>query len=120
MGASLLLATALLAVPAAFTAPSEMPTGEALASLVVLGVVCTALALVVFSFLIVEVGPGRALVITYINPVVAVVLGVADPRREPRPGRGRRPAADPRRLVAVDRRAAAARAAATTGGGARP
>ena len=77
MGATLLLATALLAIPAAFTAPSEMPTGEALVSLVVLGLVCTALALVVFSFLIVEVGPGRALVITYINPVVAVVLGVA-------------------------------------------
>jgi len=76
MGATLLLATALLAIPAAFTAPSEMPTDEALIALVVLGIVCTALALVVFSFLIVEVGPGRALVITYINPVVAVVLGV--------------------------------------------
>jgi len=76
MGASLLLATALLAIPAAFTAPSEMPTDEALIALVVLGVVCTALALLVFTFLIVEVGPGRALVITYINPVVAVVLGV--------------------------------------------
>ncbi|HEX6027024.1 MAG TPA: DMT family transporter [Solirubrobacter sp.] len=76
MGATLLLATVLLAIPAAFTAPSERPTGEAIASLVILGVVCTALALVVFSFLIVEVGPGKALVITYINPVVAVVLGV--------------------------------------------
>ena len=53
-----------------------MPSGEALASLVVLGLVCTALAFVVFSFLIVEVGPGRALVITYINPVVAVTLGI--------------------------------------------
>jgi drug/metabolite transporter (DMT)-like permease len=76
MGASLLIASVLLAIPAAFTAPGEMPTGEALASLVILGVVCTALALVVFTFLIVEVGPGKALVITYINPVVAVVLGV--------------------------------------------
>jgi drug/metabolite transporter (DMT)-like permease len=76
MGASLLIASVLLAIPAAFTAPSEMPTGEALASLVILGVICTALALVVFTFLIVEVGPGKALVITYINPVVAVVLGV--------------------------------------------
>jgi drug/metabolite transporter (DMT)-like permease len=76
MGATLLLATALLAVPAAFTVPSEMPTDEALASLVILGLVCTALALVIFSVLIVEVGPGKALVITYINPVVAVVLGV--------------------------------------------
>ena len=55
---------------------SAAPTGEAVFSLIVLGLVCTALALVVFQFLIVEVGPGRALVITYLNPVVAVVLGV--------------------------------------------
>ena len=41
-----------------------------------LGLVCTALAFVIFSNLIVEIGPGRALVITYINPVVAVALGV--------------------------------------------
>jgi drug/metabolite transporter (DMT)-like permease len=76
MAATLLLATALLAIPAALTVPSEMPTGESIVSIVILGLICTALALVVFSFLIVEVGPGRALVITYINPVVAVVLGV--------------------------------------------
>jgi drug/metabolite transporter (DMT)-like permease len=76
MGASLLIASALLAVPAAFTTPSAAPTSEAVFSLVVLGLVCTALALVVFQFLILEVGPGRALVITYLNPVVAVVLGV--------------------------------------------
>jgi drug/metabolite transporter (DMT)-like permease len=76
MGASLLIASARLAGPAAFTTPSEAPTSEALVSLVVLGLVCTALALVVFQFLILEVGPGRALVITYLNPVVAVILGV--------------------------------------------
>ena len=52
------------------------------------GCICTALAFVVFSLLIVEVGPGRALVITYVNPVVAVALGIADPRRAP--GRRRR------------------------------
>jgi drug/metabolite transporter (DMT)-like permease len=76
MGVSLLIAGALLAIPAAFSLPSEFPTPEALASLVVLGLVCTALAFIVFSVLILEVGPGRALVITYINPVVAVALGV--------------------------------------------
>ena len=38
--------------------------------------VCTALAFIVFSVLIREVGPGKALVITYVNPVVAVALGV--------------------------------------------
>ena len=41
-----------------------------------LGVVCTALGLVLFFRLIVEAGPSRAAVITYVNPLVAVVLGV--------------------------------------------
>ena len=41
-----------------------------------LGVVCTALALAMFFSLIREVGPQRALVITFVNPAVAVLLGV--------------------------------------------
>ena len=41
-----------------------------------LGVVCTALALALFFALIREVGPQRALVITFVNPAVAVLLGV--------------------------------------------
>ena len=45
-------------------------------SLVTLGVVCTALALALFFTLIREVGPQRALVITFVNPAVAVLLGV--------------------------------------------
>jgi drug/metabolite transporter (DMT)-like permease len=39
-------------------------------------VVCTALGLVVYGMLVAEVGPGRALVITYVNPVVALGLGI--------------------------------------------
>ena len=68
-----------------------------------------------YGVLIAEVGPGRALVITYVAPVVAVALGVAVLGERPGRGRGRGPAADPRRLVAVDRRAAAARAPAASG-----
>src|SRR4051812_41276975 len=45
-------------------------------SVVTLGVVCTALALALFFALIREVGPQRALVITFVNPAVAVLLGV--------------------------------------------
>jgi drug/metabolite transporter (DMT)-like permease len=41
-----------------------------------LGVFCTAMAFVVYTVLIREVGTGRATIITYINPLVAVVLGV--------------------------------------------
>jgi drug/metabolite transporter (DMT)-like permease len=42
----------------------------------VLGVFCTAIALVLMARLIAEAGPGRAAVVTYVNPVVAVALGV--------------------------------------------
>jgi drug/metabolite transporter (DMT)-like permease len=45
-------------------------------SLLGLGVLCTALALALFFALIREVGPQRALVITFVNPAVAVLLGV--------------------------------------------
>jgi drug/metabolite transporter (DMT)-like permease len=38
--------------------------------------ICTALAFILFFALIAEVGPSRTTVITYINPAVAVVLGV--------------------------------------------
>jgi len=45
-------------------------------SLAVLGLLCTAVAFVMLFALITEVGAPRAQVITYINPAVAVVLGV--------------------------------------------
>jgi drug/metabolite transporter (DMT)-like permease len=47
-----------------------------LASLAGLGVISTALAFILFFALIAEAGPARATVITYVNPAVAVVLGV--------------------------------------------
>lgn len=49
---------------------------NAILSVVVLGVVCTGLALALFFMLIREVGPQRSLVITFVNPAVAVLLGV--------------------------------------------
>jgi drug/metabolite transporter (DMT)-like permease len=52
------------------------PTTRVLASAVTLGVVCTAVAFVLFFALIAEIGPVRATVITYLNPAVALVLGV--------------------------------------------
>lgn len=55
--------------------PAEVPA-EAWLSIVVLALVCTALAFLLFLRLIVEAGPTRATVITYVNPAVAVTLGV--------------------------------------------
>lgn len=56
--------------------PHRFPPAEAVWSLVGLGLVCTALAFVAFFELIKEIGSTRATVITYLNPAVAVVLGV--------------------------------------------
>lgn len=68
---------ALLYLPAAVAArPAQVPSLEVIAALVGLGLVCTALAFVLFFELIAEAGPLRATVITYINPAVAVLLGV--------------------------------------------
>jgi drug/metabolite transporter (DMT)-like permease len=69
-------ATVIYAPFAAATWPHKMPSLQVLGSLVGLGVVCTAAAFLVFFQLIAEVGPARATVITYVNPAVAVALGV--------------------------------------------
>jgi drug/metabolite transporter (DMT)-like permease len=76
MGASLGVASLLLAPLTALTWPQRMPTGGAIGSVVVLGVVCTAAAFAVLPMLVSEVGPSRMSVITYVNPLVAVILGV--------------------------------------------
>jgi drug/metabolite transporter (DMT)-like permease len=57
--------------------PTEAPSGDAVASVVVLGLICTAIAFLIFFRLIAEIGPSRASIITYVNPVVALALGVA-------------------------------------------
>jgi len=76
MGASLAIATVVLAGPAAAGAHGRLPSGGAVAAVVVLGLLCTAAAMVLMAMLVREAGPGRALVVTYVNPVIAVVLGV--------------------------------------------
>ncbi|QAY62857.1 DMT family transporter [Xylanimonas allomyrinae] len=58
------------------TWPATAPSGGAVASVVVLGLVPTALAFVLLFALIAEVGPAPATVITYLNQAVALVAGV--------------------------------------------
>ena len=76
VAASLTLAAVVLLPFALTSAPRTLPPPAALGSILVLGAVCTAAGLVVFFSLIAEAGPTRASVITYINPLVAVVAGV--------------------------------------------
>jgi drug/metabolite transporter (DMT)-like permease len=74
--ASLLLSALAWAPAAVVTWPARIPL-DAAASVVALALVCTAVAFLVFFALIGEVGPARATVITYVNPAVAIALGVA-------------------------------------------
>jgi drug/metabolite transporter (DMT)-like permease len=70
-------AAAVIYLPfAALTWPRSVPSVQVLAALAALGAICTAVAFGVFFRLIAEVGPARATVITYVNPAVAVALGV--------------------------------------------
>jgi drug/metabolite transporter (DMT)-like permease len=77
MGAALAVAAVVLTPAVAIDPPQAVPSGDAILSLVVLGLFCTAAAFVFYGALVAEAGPGRALVITYVAPVVAVALGVA-------------------------------------------
>jgi drug/metabolite transporter (DMT)-like permease len=73
---SLLVASLVLFIPAVIELPAGLPSTAALASIAVLGVVCTAVAMLLMFFLVHHAGASRAAVITYINPVVASLLGV--------------------------------------------
>ncbi len=57
--------------------PPAIPPAPVVAAIAALGILCTAIAFVVFFQLIAEAGPVRATVVTYVNPAVAVALGVA-------------------------------------------
>jgi drug/metabolite transporter (DMT)-like permease len=76
MAASLSVAALLLTPAALLTLPTSMPSADALASITILGIICTATAFVILVVLVKEVGAGRASIITYVNPVIAVALGV--------------------------------------------
>jgi drug/metabolite transporter (DMT)-like permease len=76
LAASLAVAALILVVPAVMEFPSSLPAPVALLSIAVLGAVCTAVAMLLMFYLVRHAGASRASVITYINPVVAALLGV--------------------------------------------
>jgi drug/metabolite transporter (DMT)-like permease len=76
LAVSLLIASAVLFVPAILAAPRRWPTPIPLWSIAVLGIVCTALAMLLMFYLVSHAGASRASLITYINPAVATLLGV--------------------------------------------
>jgi drug/metabolite transporter (DMT)-like permease len=76
LAASLAVASIVLLPVAWLFRPMEMPGTTALISVAALGLGCTALALLLYFYLIHAAGAARASVVAYINPAVATVLGV--------------------------------------------
>jgi drug/metabolite transporter (DMT)-like permease len=76
---SLAMVAVVYAVPALIALPAEIAAGPAIESWIalgVLGVICSAVAFVIFFMLIREIGSARATLITYLNTAVALVLGI--------------------------------------------
>lgn len=75
--AASLAITALIYLPIGGSQwPTDPVSTQAWLAVIGLATVCTALAFLLFFQLVAEVGPARATVITYVNPAVALVLGV--------------------------------------------
>lgn len=55
--------------------PTAVPSTQVIVAVVVLAVVCSALAFILMFKLIAEIGPIRMTAITYVNPAVAVIAG---------------------------------------------
>lgn len=68
-------ATLGLALPAIWLWPARSPSLDAWLGLAAAGVLCTALAYILFFRLIARVGPARTLTVTFVVPVFAVLYG---------------------------------------------
>ena len=64
-----------LALPALWLWPAQWPSAHVWGALLVVGVVCTALAYIIFFRLIANIGPAKALTVTFVVPVFAVLYG---------------------------------------------
>jgi drug/metabolite transporter (DMT)-like permease len=76
VAASMVVTTVIYAPFGLAQRPAALPSTRVLVAVGILGLVCTAVAFLLFFALITEVGPVRATIITYFNPAVALVLGI--------------------------------------------
>jgi drug/metabolite transporter (DMT)-like permease len=76
LAASLAISSAVLLIPALWSMPERIPSVTAIACIVALGIVCTAVAMMLLFYLVNHAGASRATLITYLNPAVASLLGV--------------------------------------------
>jgi drug/metabolite transporter (DMT)-like permease len=76
MSVSIAMAALVLLPAALATWPGAMPSVPVEASLLGLGAICTALAMLLMFYLVKAAGASRSSLITYVNPAVAALLGV--------------------------------------------
>ena len=76
VAASLSVASLVLLPFALASWPRQIPSPATLSSIATLGVLCTAIAMLLMFYLVGHAGAARASIITYINPAVATLLGV--------------------------------------------
>ncbi len=69
-------ASLALALPAAFSLPDQAPSPTAWGALLVVGVLCTGVAYILYFRLIENAGPSKALTVTFLIPVFAIGYGV--------------------------------------------
>lgn len=68
-------ATLGLALPALWLWPQRMPGLQSWLSVIALGVLCTGIAYILYFRLIEQAGPARALAVTFVVPVFALIYG---------------------------------------------
>ncbi|MEN9922539.1 MAG: hypothetical protein RIS09_53, partial [Actinomycetota bacterium] len=76
IGMSLLIVSLVYTPFLPFVAPTEVPSTTSITAVATLSIVCTVIAFLLFFALIDEIGPVRVTLITYLNPAVALILGV--------------------------------------------
>jgi drug/metabolite transporter (DMT)-like permease len=76
MGWIFAVSAVLLLPPAVATAPQRVPGVDVIVTIVILGVFCSALVHVLYLQLVNVAGAGRASVVLYACPLVAILLGV--------------------------------------------
>jgi drug/metabolite transporter (DMT)-like permease len=64
-----------LALPALWLWPAQVPGSRAWLAALAVGVLCTGIAYILYFRLIEQVGPARALAVTFVLPVFAVIYG---------------------------------------------
>jgi drug/metabolite transporter (DMT)-like permease len=76
LSASLIVSAVVLLPAALWTAPHTLPSILSMASLATLGIFSTALALLLYFYLINHAGAARSSVVAYVCPGIAALLGV--------------------------------------------